>query len=218
MAHESSAGRRKLMPTRIYQLVLPSGTEYEWEDPTGSLHQRGLIRIMAAEGHPEVQQHLGTELIWGEPTQDRDVGEGVYWLARAAKNNNWDATFMLADMYDKGEYGVDVDHDAATEAYRRAAIEGDHTASQLSLAYNLAIGQGTDKNEPEAVAWFTVVTNRGKEPWAQMAGQAQSQILSTLDQDMHAAVMDSIASICLELHKHGHYTADIRELTRKPSV
>ncbi|MEA2099165.1 MAG: tetratricopeptide repeat protein [Campylobacterota bacterium] len=88
-------------------------------------------------------------------------------LEKSAKNNDIDASFLLATIYKNGKTGV-VDYDKSFIWYKNAAKLGDSDAMLMLgwIYYEGKISQGT--NIEKAKYWFSQAANLGVEEAVEM--------------------------------------------------
>ena len=88
-----------------------------------------------------------------------DWQEAVRLLEPLAKRGNVKAQEKLGRLYQRGK-GVERDYAAATDWYRKSAIQGD-AAAQARLGFMLWLGVGTDRDYQEAFTWYRRSAEQG---------------------------------------------------------
>jgi TPR repeat protein len=89
----------------------------------------------------------------------KDIKKGLFWLEKAASNNDVNGLFNLAQIYFQGDC-VEKDQTRAAELYRKAAENG-HYPSQSRLGFMFAQGTGVTKDRTQAYLWLTMAAQHG---------------------------------------------------------
>lgn len=112
------------------------------------------LRKGAESGDAKCQWALGNEYYNGinELGLPIDGRLAVYWLEKAAAQNQDNAMAMLAYMYDEGKL-VKRDIHKALELYRKAAELGNPEAA-YNYAYSYQVGDGVDIEKETAFKWM----------------------------------------------------------------
>jgi TPR repeat protein len=84
----------------------------DWDGPKDEAEAIRWYTRAAESGHAESQYDLGFMLIIGEGGV-RDLEKGLWWMEQAAKDGEACAIKLLADIYQKGLFGIEVDADKA---------------------------------------------------------------------------------------------------------
>ena len=91
------------------------GAFYATDDFAGLKNEEEAVKwyTRAAEGGDALSQYdLGFMLVLGEGTE-KDVAKGLWWMEQAVANGDEYAALLLADVYEKGLFGVEPDLDKA---------------------------------------------------------------------------------------------------------
>ena len=103
---------------------------------------------------------LGAMAPVAAPAEDRDKpNSGAELAARANAGDPW-AQLNLGAAYDQGMGGFPLDPVLAVAWYRRAAESG-LAEAQFNLAHCLATGNGTARNDAEALDWMLRAAGQG---------------------------------------------------------
>ena len=107
-------------------------------------------------------QELRTDLDKGLYYYDKkDYKQAVYWLKKAARQEQADAQLILGGMYYKGE-GVSKDYKQAVYWYKKAAGQG-HVDAQVVLGIMHYYGEGgVSKDHKQAVYWYKKAAGQGQ--------------------------------------------------------
>lgn len=120
----------------------------------------GSLNQVAKLGDVDAQFKLGKNALHGLNGFPQDLNAALYWLNKAADNNDTRALHLLAVSYSFGYDGLTVNKKLAAEYYLRAAKLG-YGGSQNNLAWAYFKGDGVEKNLYEAIYWATKATERG---------------------------------------------------------
>ena len=85
--------------------------------------------------------------------------QGMRWLKAAAKTD-LDAAHEVANIYEHGKYGVDVDVVEAAQWYLNAALRG-HPEAMAEYALCLELGCGVDQDDEKALEWYVAAATAG---------------------------------------------------------
>jgi len=106
----------------------------------------------AKEGDAEAQYDLALAFLY-----NKNMGEGLSYLTKAADQGHVDAQFHLARIYEGGMYN----YEEAVKWYVKAAEQG-HIRAQTNLAQMYHKGNGVTQNCKEAFKWFGRAANNEK--------------------------------------------------------
>ncbi|HTJ01072.1 MAG TPA: tetratricopeptide repeat protein [Dongiaceae bacterium] len=108
-------------------------------------------RRAAKQGNAAAQNNLGSFYQFGLGGAT-NYTRAVVLYRQAAAQGYAEAQSNLAYMYDHG-LGVPRDPTAAATCYRRAAEQG-YPVAMLNVGVNCSLGEGPDRNLPEAFMWL----------------------------------------------------------------
>lgn len=117
-----------------------------------------LYRSLALQGSPKAQIDLATMYYTGDGIS-QDHTKALYWLEKAADNDNPEAQYRLAIMYSDNE-SSNKQITKAVEWYKRAARQG-HADAQYDLALIYYYGEGIVKDFEQAALWCFKAAEQG---------------------------------------------------------
>lgn len=123
-------------------------------DTAGRTPDEGLrwIRMAANQGLPEACLSYGIILYFGKHGQQQDYAGAMTYLRTAAEHGIADAQNTLGAMYQAGQ-SVAIDQTAATDWYRKAALQG-HARAQANFGMILGPDNQNKATRIEALAWL----------------------------------------------------------------
>ncbi|MDR1597344.1 MAG: sel1 repeat family protein [Holosporales bacterium] len=117
--------------------------------------------LKAAElGCPWGQLNVSGAYLSGTGTKT-NVDLGLEWIRKSAEQDCYMAYHNLGNIYEKGEFGVEMDRDKALECYRKAFDLG-----WVESAYAIGRMYEDEENYAEAMTWYTIAAENG-DPYAQ---------------------------------------------------
>ncbi len=121
---------------------------------------KGLKELekMADKGDPKAQFYLGACYTAGRG-MDQDLELGIKWWSKAAKNNQVQAQYLLADYYYRLKDEHKKNMKQAVKWFKRAA-NNDHDEAQHQLATLYFNGEGVSRNHRDAVHWWFKAADR----------------------------------------------------------
>jgi hypothetical protein len=142
------------------------------------------LKAAAEKGDAKAQSALGDAF-----SSALDPVEAARWYRRAALQGEPHAQSELAQLYRTGRGQVPLDPRAAVSWYLKAARQ-DNASAQLALGQIFEAGEGVERDEPEALKWYTVA-----------ALQECTEALGARDRLAHkleaVPISDEPASACL---------------------
>lgn len=119
-------------------------------------HWMDELERLAESGHSQAQWELGQSLRFGN-VFSHDIRRANCWLERAAESGWAEAQHQLAWYLETGQYGYEVNPEAAGEWYRRALDQG-----HPETLYTFALREfEKDKLTEKAVALLTQAADGG---------------------------------------------------------
>ena len=125
-------------------------------DPKSALR---MLLAAAQEKNLFAVDALGWWLLDGSPELPQNEQKAVSLFQEAWAAGHAPSAHALAFVYRNGR-GVPIDMAKAREYYRQAAVGG-YPAAQNTYARFLSAGTGGEKNEQEAIKWFTEASKNG---------------------------------------------------------
>jgi TPR repeat protein len=89
----------------------------------------------------------------------RDLKQALYWLQKAAVQDNAMAQYNLGVLYTENR-GIPVDYTAGADWFMKAALQGNSDA-QNNLGSLYANGQGVPKSYVHAFYWLDIAAQNG---------------------------------------------------------
>jgi TPR repeat protein len=117
------------------------------------------FRKAAELGSAIGQMNLGKMLITGK-TLEKNTGEGVQWITKAAGQGLLQAQIYLGELYTVGESGIPRDYSRAIVWVRKAADQDDGRALNL-YGVMLRDGLGVESDPAGAVRYFRRAGDKG---------------------------------------------------------
>lgn len=126
--------------------------EQDWSaaEEQRSCAMRALAKAEA--GDPVSQAEVGILYCAGRYGMPKDAEKGVYWLQKAADNNQVKAQVILAGKLYDGECAKR-DYVKAAILFRKAALAGDRVG-QMMLGKIYRNGEGVKRNDAKAAGWY----------------------------------------------------------------
>ncbi len=118
-----------------------------------------MIAQHAAQGDPGAQLLYGLAYLEGRYRLGVDAGKAVYWLKRAARDDQPYAQMMLGNLYQQGK-GVSADPIQAVYWWEKAAL-ADNPQAEYRLGQAYLEGRGVRRNAGKAVHWLTQSAEQG---------------------------------------------------------
>jgi hypothetical protein len=120
-----------------------------------------IFKKQAENGEIQAQYFLGECYLYGYGTEV-DVAQSVHWFEMAAEQDNVEAQWQLANIYENGCEAVPQDLQKAFYWYDRSANNGYAVAQHFlgKLYYN---GTGCEKNLEKAIYWFKKAVEQGSD-------------------------------------------------------
>jgi S1-C subfamily serine protease len=126
------------------------------------------IKLAAEMGDAEAQYTYASHLRAIASNNNRmfpaDPDESLKWFLRAAQQGELTAVAVLADAYSRGgdEVGLPVSVDLAKgfDYKLKLAFSSQYSSYMVDIGFAYENGEGTPKNEVEALAWFYVASSR----------------------------------------------------------
>ena len=116
----------------------------------------------ANTGYAEAQFYLGIDYYF-----EKDYTEALKWYRLAAEQGYADAEYEMGDVYNHGDYGVEINNygvkvnkETALVWYRRAATQG-HGKAELYLARLYYNGGFVEQDYKEAMKWYRSLADSG---------------------------------------------------------
>lgn len=139
-------------------------------------------RIEADKGYSRAQFLLGymyeTGYVYETDVRvPRDPVLARAWYAKAAAQNERSALYRLARMYHEGR-GGSVDLGQAARLYRAAAERG-HVGAQSMLGYLYAVGEGVERDGPQAYLWLSLAARAGNAAAAENLSRLEAALDAT---------------------------------------
>lgn len=110
----------------------------------------------AIEGDSDAQWQVGLCYYWGKRGVESDKNKAIEWLEKSSVQGNPIAKMLIADYTDN----PDSLYKEACKGLEIRAREGD-AAAQYYLAECYSSGDGVEKNDKEALKWYTLSANKG---------------------------------------------------------
>jgi hypothetical protein len=141
----------------------PSGVEEETIPiPTDvgelSAQAHGRLVLAATQGDVDAQIELAVRYILGAGLE-KNYGEGLRWIEKAAHQGSTPARAVLGEMYLRG-WSVDQSYVEAVTWLRLAAEQG-HIGAQSRLGRLYFTGQGVAQDWKEAIKWLQAPADDG---------------------------------------------------------
>ncbi|MBO7089545.1 MAG: sel1 repeat family protein [Lentisphaeria bacterium] len=111
------------------------------------------IRAQAEQGSPEAMYYLGLHY-----EQENDMTEAAKWFLAAARKDDLDAQYKLAQCYEKGT-GVPQDDQESFQWYRKAGENGILEA-QFPLGVHYEKGNGVKQSKSDAASWYRMAAEQ----------------------------------------------------------
>lgn len=115
------------------------------------------FKQLAEQGNAEAQFYL-SRLYSSSNAVTQNTKQAIYWLTKAAERGHVYAQFELGVMYKYGRKEITKNTQQAFHWFKKAAEQG-NTPSQRNLVIMYTSGEGTAKNYPQAVYWYTKITD-----------------------------------------------------------
>lgn len=123
---------------------------------------KGLIfkmySLSAERGHAAAQLAVGNMYKSGEGAEKKNIPAAKMWYLRSADQNNAEAQYQLAKIYDESESPSQKAE--ALKWYKKAAEQG-HGFAQNNLASMYINGEGIPKDISEAYKWYQKSAEQG---------------------------------------------------------
>lgn len=130
--------------------LFPSKQAYDKHSPEDLLQ-------LASKGIADAQCELGRRYYHGIGLE-KDDRTALSWIYKAANQNHPDGHYLLANFYNLGLGGLDIDLDQAFKLYLLSAEAG-HPPAQSSVGICYDIGQGVKTNKELARYWYAKAAN-----------------------------------------------------------
>lgn len=127
-----------------------------WEKSASENEKTEAIKKIihsAEKGFDKAQFNLGHFYLYGENGFSVDYQEAYRWLEKSAEQENRNAQYMLAYMYDLG-LGVEQNYEEEYKWLEKSA-EQENEAAQYMLAHMYYYGKGMEENYQEAFRWYS---------------------------------------------------------------
>lgn len=136
-------------------LCFAAGRAAGEQDGPVTAEQRAYARQAmgkAEAGEPVSQAELGMLYCDGRYGLPKDEQKGIYWLQKAADNNEVRAQIILAGKFYYG-HCTTRDYVKAAILFRKAALAGDING-QMMLGKMYRNGEGLKRNDAKAAGWY----------------------------------------------------------------
>ncbi|MCI6654992.1 MAG: sel1 repeat family protein [Clostridium sp.] len=133
-----------------------------WEKSASENERAEAIKKIihsAEKGFDKAQFNLGRFYLYGENGFSVDYQEAYRWLEKSAEQENRNAQYMLAYMYDLG-LGVEQNYEEEYKWLEKSA-EQENEAAQYMLAHMYYYGKGMEENYQEAFKWYSKSAEKG---------------------------------------------------------
>jgi TPR repeat protein len=92
---------------------------------------------------------------------DEDTNQGVVWLEAAFEiGHDTHSAYRLAQMFEYGHYGIELDVVKAFQWFQKAA-NGGHVDAMAELGLCYELGCGTEQSDDLAMDWYMRAANQG---------------------------------------------------------
>lgn len=159
------------------------------------------IRRSAECGNASAQCGIGIDYWFGEIVE-KDLQQAQKWFEKAISGGNYRAMSCLGVMYENEDIKDSEGKQKAFQLYKQAAMRG-NVSSYLYLANSYFWGNGTEKNDIEALRWYNKIgeiyenmKEKGEDHFTEESGAG---IVSFCDfknyQDSFASAFENLACI-----------------------
>ena len=148
--------------------------------PDGFMDGLGQLEQLAEDGYVVAQRRAGYIYSEGENGIATDIKKGVYWLEKAASQEDVESCYKLGYIYgNKKEVKDDV---KSFYWYKKGAEKGDGCCNN-SLGVCYILGVGTRKNAVEAAKCFEIAANAGNTAAYRNVGRVYQYEKEVMDYD-----------------------------------
>ncbi len=130
----------------------------KYHEGYSDLTEKGYMYDFEKEFIASSQAKLGELYLYGIGTT-KDYTKAIYWLKKAANQNNSEAEYQLGEVYYFG-YGVGKDYKTAFDWYMKSISTNKRDSNvQYSLGYMYEYGQGVAKNYEKALEHYQIAAD-----------------------------------------------------------
>ena len=115
--------------------------------------------MAAIQGHADAEYGVAEAYQYGDGVEI-DYKEAIKWYEKAAEQGLTEALIELGFDYEFGELNLEINYEKSFDYYMEAAMKED-VAGQANIASLYMKGNGTEKNEEEAIKWYKKAAEQG---------------------------------------------------------
>ena len=134
-----------------------------------------LFKKLSESGDTRAEYDLSKMYLQGIGTK-QDVGQGWFWMIKAADHGN---TMAMVELGGRYEYGVNLERDETQAVFwfKKAALAGSSVGS-YNLAKMYMDGRGVKQDPARGYAWMVISAQKGGNPIAKAEADAYKAKLS----------------------------------------
>ena len=138
-----------------------------------------LFKKLSESGDTQAEYDLSKMYLQGIGTK-QDVGQGWFWMIKAADHGN---TMAMVELGGRYEYGVNLERDETQASFwfKKAALAGSSVGS-YNLAKMYMDGRGVKQDPARGYAWMVISAKKGGNPIAKAEAEAYKDKLSSEQQ------------------------------------